>query len=377
MKKLLRLILYPIVLFILFLRFAPLSVVNPIAKVIPEFIINYARPEALPVKIINSFPADTTRLEMPQPKWQNEPEKQRRLVSWFKYEKLQAEKDIVQLSDLYFLRAGKDFLATYHRRNHEILLLSPELKVQKIWPMQLRNGIKIDAPVDIAVKDEDVWAIDRQGLVAHWNLSGVEQGHFMAPVPARDIDVFEHGDILLHGTSTLPWLLARVNSAGVVRQYFAPQIYQDSLEAELMLQGIVAMDRKNERICLAYKSPFTFLIYKTDGTALNAVEVTPNFQVADPIIEREANKVVKAGYQKVIFDAVWHEELLWLLVSSEMGKAPQWLEIFDAKGEFLQRFALLDGVSRFALLRDRLYVLGYAPHYRIEAYDMKLMANDK
>ncbi|KAA3660791.1 MAG: hypothetical protein DWQ10_05900 [Calditrichaeota bacterium] len=377
MKKILRIILYPIILFILFLRFAPLNFVKPIATVTPEIVINYARPDALPVDLINSFPPDTTKLIIPQPRWQDDFEKQRKLVSKFKYEKLKAEKDIVELHDLYFLRAGEDFLVTYHRRNHEMLVLSPNLNVNKIWPMQLRNGVKIDAPVDIAVKDETIWAIDRQGLVASWNLSGVEQDHFASPVPARDIDLFENGDVLLHGTGMLPWLVARTTNSGTLQAYFAPQIYEDSLEAELLLHSLVAVDRKNSRLCLAYKSPYKFIIYKSDGTAGRAVDITPNFQIAEPIIEREDGNIIKAGYQKVIFEVAWHDDMLWILVSSEMGKAPQWLETFNTEGELLQRFALIDGVSRFAFLQNRLYVLGYAPNYRIEAYDMELMERPK
>ncbi|KAA3619361.1 MAG: hypothetical protein DWQ05_01175 [Calditrichaeota bacterium] len=370
MKVYLRIILYPVVLFLLFLRYSPLPIVRPVARFLPDFIIENFRPEARAITTVTSYPPEAVKLVMPQSKWLNVREKQRKLVSKFKYESLRAEQDIVQLNDLYFLRAGGDFLATYHRRNHEILILSPELKVVKMWPMQLRNGVKIDAPIDLAIKDEEIYAIDRAGLVASWNLNGVEQSHFTAPFNARDIDIFENGDFLMHHTGNLPWLLSRVDADGVLKSRFAPHAIQDSTEARFMLHSILAIDRSNDLICLAYKSPYKLFFYNTVGKPLTALEIVPNFQVAEPIVTRKDKEITQVGYQKVIFEVEWHDGLLWALVSSEMGKAPQWLETYNVAGEFLQRFALLDGVSRFAFLQNRLVVLGYAPNFRIESYDI-------
>ncbi len=370
MKRYLRLVLYPLVLLLLFLRYAPLHMVRPVAALLPDSVIDNTRPAAHAAVTISSFPADTIKMIMPQPKWLADPARQRQLVSKFKYEPLQAEKDIVRLHDLYFLRAGKDFLVTYHRRNHEMLILSPNLRVVKIWPAQLRNGVKFDAPIDLEVGDEQVYAIDRRGTVASWNLSGVEIDHFAAPEPVRDFAVLADGDFLMHSTGALPFLLARVSDNGVLQSRLAPHIFTDSAQAKFLLQGILAIDRSSNLICFAYKTPYKLFFYNTAGKALKALDIIPNFQVAEPIIEREKGEITKVAYQKVVFDILWHDGLLWALISSEMGKAPQWLEIFSPGGEFLQRFALMDGISRFAFLQDKVYVLGYAPNYRIEAYDI-------
>lgn len=370
MKNYLRLILYPLVLILLFLRYAPVGMVKTVASVLPDAVIEYTRPEAREIATNSSFPADTLKLVFPKPKWIDDPDKQRQLVSKFKYESLKADKDVVRLNDLYFLRAGKDFLVTYHRRNHEILVLSPQLNVVRMWPVQLRNGVRFDAPIDLEVVDEKVYAIDRQGRMGIWSLDGVESDHFDAPEPARDFALLPNGDFLVHDSVHLPWMISRLNHRGQLLSRFAPQHFADSTLARFMLQGILAVDQSRNMVALASKSPYRIFIYNTTGQALRAIDIQPNFQVAEPIIERNNGKIVKVGYQKVVFDILWHQGFLWALVSSEMGKAPQWLETFNVQGEFLQRFALLDGVSRFAFLQEMLYVLGYAPNYRIEAYDI-------
>ena len=370
MKRYLRLILYPLVLLLLFLRYAPIGIVKPVAKILPDALISYARPQAIEIVTINSYPADTVKMVLPQPKWLENPDKQRQLISRFKYESLKAEKDVVYLYDLYFLRAGNDLLVTYHRRHHEMLVLSPGLDVIRMWPVQLRNGVKFDAPIDLEVFDGHIYAIDRQGTVGIWDLDGVEIDHLTAPVPAREFAVLPNGEFLLHYSGDLPWLLSRVDRDGHLLNRFAPQNIADSSLARFMLQGTLAIDHSAGLVAFACKSPYRIIFYNTAGQALRAIDILPNFQVADPIIERDKGEIIRVGYQKVIFDILWHDGLLWTLVSSEMGKAPQWLETFNAQGEFLQRFALLDGVSRFAFLQDRLYVLGYAPNFRIEAYDI-------
>ena len=350
-----------------YLRFGPIEPVRKVASHLPEDVTRKIRPEIIPA-IANdlAFPP-AVELNYPRPKWENDAAKQGKLVSIATLQANDLGRHKVNGNRLNYLATGSDFIAVADLASKHVVILAPELKIRRKWPMTAGVASLMQAPIALTARNDEIAALDQDGTLVWWDSRGKRLGSFAIDGVVSDLAIQRNGDLLVHQTKPYPYVLAQYERNGRKEMQFGALTSDDVNSAPLLHQGHLALSNKGE-VALVLINPYQLYFFNADGRPRLTVRIIPEFQVFEPFAEQLGAKRWRVLRQKVVHDVQWHQGQLWVLVAPDAERAASWLEIFSSEGELLQRYYLTMNAIQITFWQDDLVLLGFDPRLKMERF---------
>ncbi|MDQ7065324.1 MAG: hypothetical protein Q9P90_13895 [candidate division KSB1 bacterium] len=367
MKKALLFLLALALCGLLSLRFLPLPWLEPAVNVLPERLVLMLRPELMPPETVDIPPPEPRILEEPQPLWLGVKEKLKQMVSVYKFDSNDALKADLKINQFNYLAAGADFIATADVYDSEMIIFSPKLQFVRRWPMLTGIAKKMARPFSLAAFEDRIAALNRSGEIAIWDMHGRRLGRFRVKDKARDLAFLDRDRLLVVQTQPYPHVLAVYTLNGRKLKQFCPIDYPNPDEAEFLNEAYVSISRRG-RLALGFIHPYRLIFFDTSHRPERQLIIHPKFTVQPPIFRRQHGRIVQMVRQSIIYDVQWFQERLYVLVTPDQAKPASYMDVFSPKGDFLERFYLPFPTLKMAVHGDFLYMIGYWPNYRIEAF---------
>ncbi|MFQ5627718.1 MAG: hypothetical protein ACE5I1_03080 [bacterium] len=350
-----------------FVRFAPIAFVRLLPESLSGPIFSKIRPEIMPTISIKKTPPAPSVLKYARPLWEKDTTQHRILIPVASLTANDAGRHKINRRRLNYLTAGRSFIAIADLSTFDIVILAPDLKVRRKWPMASGLAKMMQAPVAMAAYRDEIAALDRDGTLVWWDLRGNRKGSFKIDGFVYDLDILNDGNFLVHQAKPYPYLLAIYSRSGHKKRQFGALPSSDAASAPLLHQGFAARDRAN-RVALGLINPYKLFFFSAGGNPTHFIEITPEFQVFEPYAEKLGRNKWRVLRQRVVYDLTWHGEHLYVLVASDPERAADWMEVFSREGEFLQRFYLSMHAIRLDFWQDDLILLGYDPRLKLERF---------
>ena len=367
MKKLITAILALLVLSPLALLFLPQSWLQPLQPYLPERLVFELRPELLPVESVDLPPPEPRILEQPKPLWLGSKNQIKHMVSVYKFDSNDALKADLKINQFNYLTAGADFIATADIYDSEMMIFSPELQFVRRWPMLTGIAKKMEKPFSLAAVEDRVAALSRDGVIGVWDQHGKRLGSFQVEGKARDLAFLDREHLLVVQTRPYPYVLAVYTLHGRKLKQFCPIEYENPDEAEFLNEAYVSISRSG-RLALGFIHPYRLIFFDSAHRPEVQLIIHPRFVVQPPIFRRHKGRITQMIRQSIIYDVQWFQERLYVLVTPDQAKPASYMDVFSPRGDFLERFYLPFPTLKMAVHDDLLYMLGFYPNYRIEAF---------
>lgn len=365
MGKLFKIVFTVAVVFALALAFLPIRLIKRIPVDFTSTPLIKLRPALIPTETIHAPPPPPTMLNNPRPAWEKDLSKQRELKPVAVFGSNDAGRHRVRLKLLNYITAADSIIATVDVRARDVIIFSAQLEYLRRWHMTSGIASEMKSPVALDAYGGEIAALDKDGTLAWWDTGGTLKGHFRIKGMVHDLVMLPDGTFLVQQTSPTPYVARIYNRSGRELRRFAPVTAPDTLQARYLHLGYLAVNPAGA-IALGFVHPYRLIFFNPQYIPTRQINLQPWFTINPPDFVYKENQIVTMVRQSVIYDVNWQGNKLYVLVSIGNAQAAAFMDVFDADGTLIQRYALAGNALKMDFIENDIVMLYYWPKYRIE-----------